>query len=82
VARDGRHALRRLFRDWPFSTAAVVILGLGIVANTAIFSLIDVALLRTPLLAEPDMSTVGLAAASVPAWRAATMDPLKTLRHD
>src|SRR5262249_29643582 len=49
-----RHALRRLRRDWPFTTAAILVLGLGIGANTAIFSLVNAALFREVGLAAPD----------------------------
>lgn len=54
LARDTRHSLRRLMRDWRFTTAAVLILGLGIGANSAIFSLINAVLFRHAPLAEPD----------------------------
>lgn len=46
VARDARHGMRRLIRDWRFTAAAVLILALGIGANTATFSAIDAVLLR------------------------------------
>ena len=46
LARDTRHGVRRLVRDWHFTTAAVLILALGIGANTAIFSVVNAALLR------------------------------------
>jgi predicted permease len=52
--RDVRHALRRLGRDWPFTVAAVLILGLGIGANTAVFSLINAMLFRQQTLANPE----------------------------
>ncbi len=54
LARDTRHALRRLVRDWRFTTAAVLILGLAIGANTAVFSLVNAALFRDPAFADPD----------------------------
>ena len=54
LLRDARHGLRRLVHDWPFTAAAVLILGLGIGANTAIFSLINATLLRGRSLADPD----------------------------
>jgi predicted permease len=53
LARDMRHALRRLVRDWRFTTAAVLILGLAIGANTAIFSLVNAVLFRDQGFADP-----------------------------
>ena len=46
LARDTRHAVRRLARDWRFTIAAVLILGLAIGANTAIFSVVNAVLFR------------------------------------
>ena len=54
LARDTRHGLRRLVRDWRFTTAAVLILGLAIGATTAIFSAVNAALFRDPPFADPD----------------------------
>jgi putative ABC transport system permease protein len=54
LVRDTRYAVRRLVRDWRFTAAAVVILGLGIGANTAIFSLINATLFRGQSVADPD----------------------------
>ena len=53
LGRDTRYAIRRLIRDWRFTAAAVSILGLGIGANTAIFSLVNASLFRGQALAEP-----------------------------
>ena len=50
LARDTRHALRRLARDWRFTIAAVLILGLTIGANTAIFSVVNAVLFRRQAL--------------------------------
>ena len=46
--------LRRLAHDWRFTTAAVLILGLGIGANTATFSLINAVRFHHASLPEPD----------------------------
>ena len=54
VLRDTRYAVRRLARDWRFTAAAVLILGLGIGANTAIFSLVNATLFRQQSFADPD----------------------------
>ena len=54
LVRDARHGLRRLVRDWRFTTAAVLILGLAIGANTAIFSVVNAVLFREEALADPD----------------------------
>jgi predicted permease len=54
LVRDTRHGLRRLVRDWRFTTAAVLILGIGIGANTAIFSLVNAALFRDQPLPDPE----------------------------
>jgi hypothetical protein len=54
LKRDMSYGLRTLARDWRFTTAAVLILGLGIGANTAIFSLVDAVLFRHASLAASD----------------------------
>ena len=54
VARDIRQGARRLVRDWRFTAAAVLILGLGIGATTAIFSLVNAVLFRPTSVAEPE----------------------------
>ena len=54
VLRDTRHAARRLRRDWRFTTAAVLILGLGIGVNAAIFSVINAVLFRPQAVVNPD----------------------------
>ncbi|HVQ15328.1 MAG TPA: ABC transporter permease, partial [Vicinamibacterales bacterium] len=53
LVRDARHGIRRLVRDWRFTTAAVLILGLAIGANTAIFSVVNAVLFREEPLADP-----------------------------
>jgi predicted permease len=53
VAQDLRHTMRTLRKSPVFTLVAVVSLGLGIGANTAIFSLIDALLLRELPVREP-----------------------------
>ena len=52
LVRDTRHGLRRLLRDWRFTTAAVLILGIAIGANTAIFSVVNAVLFRKQAFAD------------------------------
>jgi len=54
LVRDTRQGLRRLARDWRFTAAAVLILGVAIGANTAIFSLVNAVLFREQAFADPD----------------------------
>jgi len=54
IVRDTRLGFRRLVRDWRFTAAAVMILGLGIGVNTAMFSVVNAALFRPSSVADPD----------------------------
>ena len=54
LLRDTRHGIRRLVRDWRFTAAAVLILALGIGANTAIFSIVNAMLFRQQSFADPE----------------------------
>ena len=54
LVRDTRQGFRRLVRDWRFTTAAVLILGIAIGANTAIFSFVNAVLFREQAFADPD----------------------------
>jgi predicted permease len=54
LVRDTRYGLRRLVRDWRFTTAAVLILALAIGSVTAIFSVVNAVLFREQAVANPD----------------------------
>lgn len=52
--QDLRYALRALVKNRAFTTVAVLSLGLGVGANTTIFSFVNGLLLKPPAVAEPD----------------------------
>lgn len=54
LAQDLRYAIRTLLRSPVFTTVSVLCLALGIGANTAIFTLVDAALLRMLPVADPE----------------------------
>lgn len=56
--QDLRYSVRVLTRSPAFTTAAVLTLALGIGATTAIFSVLDAVLLRTPPLADAERLTM------------------------
>ena len=56
--QDIRNGIRRLFRNPGFSFVVVLVLALGIGANTAIFSIVEQVLLRTLPVKDPDSMVI------------------------
>lgn len=54
IVQDVRHAARRLARTPVFALSAVLILGLGIGLNAAVFNVVDTVLLRPPPFGDPE----------------------------
>ena len=55
MIQDLKFAVRQLFKAPGFTIAAVIVLALGIGANTALFSLVDAVLLRKLPVKEPEL---------------------------
>jgi len=58
LRQDLRHACSRLLRDRGFAAVAILTLGLGIGANTAIFSLVRAVMLSPLPYVDPDRLVV------------------------
>jgi predicted permease len=54
MIQDFRFAFRQLWKARGFTAAAIVVLALGIGANSAVFSLVDALLFRSPGYAQPE----------------------------
>src|SRR5262245_7611657 len=54
LLKDVRYGIRSLIKQPAFTAVAVLTLGLGIGANTTIFSVINALIINPPLFAEPD----------------------------
>jgi predicted permease len=54
LAQDLRYGLRQLHRNPGFAAVAILTLGLGIGANTAVFSAVDAVLLKTLPVTDPE----------------------------
>jgi putative ABC transport system permease protein len=67
LSNDFRFSFRMLVRHWMFSAASILTLGLGIGATTAVFSVVDVTLLRPLPFSDPDRLTI-LSVYTMPNW--------------
>jgi ABC-type lipoprotein release transport system permease subunit len=78
--RDLRYTIRMWGRNPGFTAIAVLVLALGIGANTAVFSVVSAILLRPlPGIAEPGRL---VSLFRIPARRAARVDPMEALRGE
>ena len=80
LLRDFRYAFRSLRRSPGFAVAAIVTLGLGIGANTAIFQLLDAVRLRTLPIPDPE-SLVTVQLADRTGWRGNQAIPYPALTN-
>ena len=80
MRNDLRFALRALLRDRAFSITAILVLALGIGANTAVFSLVNSVLLKPLAYNEPERLVVMQRSDSAN-WPTSAPTFLLTLRH-
>ena len=68
LLQDLKYGLRMLAKNPGFTAVAVITLGLGIAANTAIFSVVSSVLLRKPPVRDPDRVMMVLSTDRAKGW--------------
>jgi putative ABC transport system permease protein len=79
LIQDLKYGLRMLAKNPGFTAVAVITLGLGIAANTAIFSVVSGVLLRKPPVRDPDRVMIVLSINRAKGWGDSPEHPVSAL---